>query len=169
MNNDPEYIAKWKYIRPGDMLEYTDKQGNVKQIGPVTLVDWRPGYNNFTPLYTRKYVLVPSLHREGVQVDVPLMRVSAVFRNNEEKIRFQEGEITRFLGFSCATCWQRPANISIPGKVFCSIHCMEEWCERYYQGYAPGDNPIDRGEHINTANCDSCRKINRAYCEKCVD
>lgn len=161
-----EPLIRWLYMHPGDMLEYKDRNGNIKRIGPIVKIDERPNQVDY-PIPERRRVLVSSFREPAKLVDVPLERVQAVFRNDQEIIRFTEDERQKF---GCmAVCSQRETNYDIPGKVFCSLACQLEWIERYYQDYAPGTNPIDRGEVIHTANCGECRKLNRGYCPNCVD
>lgn len=164
MNKD---LIRWRYMRVGDLLEYRDTYGNVKQIGPIVEIDWRPDqHQHYAP--TKKYILVPARKQPGKNASVPLDRVQAVIRNGQEVIRFAENE-QQAPGGSCAVCGQRDVDWNISGQRFCSLACQQEWIETYYSNYAPGENPIDKGEMIHTANCGKCRQLNRVYCPDCID
>lgn len=163
MNAQP--LTRWLYMREGDILEYRDTYGNIKQIGPIAKIDWRSDRDQHAAP-TKKYVLVPALRDAEKLVSVPLDHVQAVFRQEQEVIRFKPDEVQ---GYQCGNCGQRDVDHTVPGGVFCSLHCQLEWIEKYYGDYPPGQNPIDKGEPIRTANCGACRKLNRVYCPNCVD
>ena len=158
-------VVRWRYMRPGDMLKYKDREGTTREIGPVLEITLRQDSNNrWAP--EKKSVLVPAPGDGSKKIDVPLKRVQAVLRGGTEVIRFTDDEQQ---GTGCATCGQRPIDGNIAGRVFCSLACQMEWIETYYQDYAPGENPIDKGAYIHTTNCGECRKLNRIYCPRCVD
>ena len=161
-----EPLVLWHYMQEGDLLEYRDTYGNIKQVGPIAKIDWRSDRDQH-PAATKKYVLVPALRDAEKLVSVPLDRVQAVFRGTQEIIRFKPDEVQG--NYHCAICAQRDFDHTVPGNIFCSIACQLEWIERYYGDYPPGQNPIDKGEIIRTANCGDCRKLNRVYCPNCVD
>lgn len=158
-------LVRWRYIRPGDMLEYRDREGTTREIGPVLEITLRQDANSrYAP--EKRAVFVPAPGQESKKIDVPLRRVQAVFRGGTEVIRFTDGEQQET---GCAACGQRRIDGNVAGGVFCSLACQLDWIERYYQEYAPGENPIDKGVYIHTTNCDECRRLNRVYCPRCVD
>lgn len=162
INND---IVRWRYMRIGDMLEARTRDGKVLQAGPIVEIEYRKDRDNYYAP-RKKYVLVPDPKNPKRKIDLLLKSVQAIIRNGVEVIRFAENEQQ---SSGCASCGQRRINPEIAGCEFCSVHCQQEWIERYYQDYPPGQNPIEKGEIIHTANCGECRKLNRVYCPKCVD
>lgn len=152
-------------MKEGDLLEVENQAGEVKQIGPIIRIEDRPDKDRrYAP--EKKQVIVAAPWDSTKLVRVPLQKVHAVIRTKVRVIEFQPNEQQ---DTGCAGCGQRRRDYTVPGNVFCSLHCMQDWISRYYSDYPPGQNPIDKGERIEWANCGECRKLNRPYCPNCVD